>query len=48
MNNHTKISFLKSGVRLFGFLFIASQHFISAAIILIAAELISVMEELVV
>jgi len=45
MSIHSKISYVKSFVRIFGFLFLISQEFFSAALILIIAEVIGIIEE---
>ena len=46
MSIHAKISYIKSFVRIFGFIFLISQEFFSAAAILIIAEIIGIAEEI--
>jgi hypothetical protein len=45
MTLHTKISFIKSGIRIFGFAFLP-VNLVIAAILLIVAETLGVVEEL--
>jgi hypothetical protein len=45
---HTTISYLKSGLRLIGFSFLGAQRFETSAIVLGIAEVIGVVEEMVV
>jgi hypothetical protein len=45
-STHTEISFIKSIVRIIGFIAVACGNIISGSIILIVAEIIGIIEEL--
>lgn len=46
MTAHTLISYGKSGIRLIGFMFLANHLLVTAALILIVAEVLGFLEEL--
>jgi hypothetical protein len=46
MSTHSIISYIKSIIRIVGFTFLVSQEFFSAAITLIIAEVVGIVEEL--
>lgn len=52
MTYHTKISYTKSSIRILGYAMLAAsiptQHMIGAVLVLVASEIIGIMEELVV
>ena len=46
--NHTTVSYVKSGVRIFGFLAIGFGAIATGAFVLIAAEVLGIYEEMVI
>ena len=46
--NHTSVSYVKSGVRIFGFLAIGFGAIATGAFVLIAAEVLGIYEEMVI
>lgn len=46
MTNHQKISYLKSGVRLVGYLALLTPSFVGGVLLLVLAEFLGIVEEI--